>query len=55
MTISMMWEPVESPDEVADDDHKYGKAQNGSVPQLQDSTGGYNLSIIFVITLILNF
>ena len=48
----MIQKPVESPDEVANDDHKYGKAQNRGVPQLQDSTGDYNLIDIFVIILI---
>ena len=30
--------PVESPNKVTDDDHGDGKAQNGSVPQFQEST-----------------
>ena len=33
----MMQLPVESPDEVANDDHEDGKAKNGGVPQLQYS------------------
>ena len=32
--------PVESPNKVTDDDHGDGKAQNGSVPQFQESTNG---------------
>ena len=32
--------PVESPNKVTDDDHGDGKAQNGSVPQFQESTEG---------------
>ena len=33
--------PVESPNKVTDDDHGDGEAQNGSVPQFQESTGKY--------------
>ena len=43
--------PVESPNQVTDDDHGDGKAQNGSVPQFQESTKSILSQLIYAISL----